>query len=406
MVDVDRIIKVYARALEHSFVDDSDGYDDYYCMNALVYTVCYYDDFGSVREINFISPSSIDTEFLVYDKVNCKDLFCVDEIGLNKIYRIVDENEEFDFRSIHLEYRRKNLDSKIIFEGDLANGFKLVRFENGEFGYLDSDENFMPYCFDFATNFGSNGLAIACRGGKVNFIDKDFMTFKAIEDRDSFFDFVNTNSSLEKVKIDDGLPGYEGVTNFTDGGFCAVGYSSNWHSRIFNKDKVSYLIGLDGSIKTIHPYNGYGSDFVCWAGIRDFTILDNSIFNCSNKKLYLDSGICISAYDAYRMANEKGLNEFIFPDELSRLLRVKNIHVCGNGDFLMFSRDLFDLLENFNIELSYDFCSGDSRFVRVFVDKGVFIDGERYDYSVYLRKLFSSGTDFLDNRNKSIKKVN
>lgn len=131
---------------------------------------------------------------------------------------------------------RDNPTDEIIEEREFINGFKVVRFKNGEFGYIrESDNKLMPYRFDVATDFNSYGLALVGKNCKVNYIDENFQVFEydikypqktghylldywiTMQKDMLWTDYEKELFSLRKVKIGDKRPSFDEMTCFFEG---------------------------------------------------------------------------------------------------------------------------------------------------------------------------------------------
>ncbi len=74
---------------------------------------------------------------------------------------------------------REDRTEEIIYEDDFIHGYKLVRFANGEFGYIkEYRRKLLPYRFDIATSFDKYGIALVAKNGTVGYITDDFKYLK------------------------------------------------------------------------------------------------------------------------------------------------------------------------------------------------------------------------------------
>ena len=81
--------------------------------------------------------------------------------------------------------KRKNLSRVVVEESEnYVNGFKVIRFQTGEFGYRrESDGEIMPFYYDVAGNFNEYGFAMVGRNTFVTWIDK---TFRLLDNSDNW----------------------------------------------------------------------------------------------------------------------------------------------------------------------------------------------------------------------------
>jgi hypothetical protein len=59
-------------------------------------------------------------------------------------------------------------------EMGISNGFRLVCTTNGEYAYVNSYGNLLPYRYDWSSGFNEHGLAMAAKDGCVSWINDAF----------------------------------------------------------------------------------------------------------------------------------------------------------------------------------------------------------------------------------------
>lgn len=176
-------------------------------------------------------------------RIRCISTAAIDDKYRNILYKIYLKNgDSFSFTAILPLVGRPPI-TKVIIEDThkFTNGIKVVKLENGEYGYLrEADNKLLPYRYDYATNFNNNGYAIVAKDGTVSWIDRTFKYLSS--DGLMVEDYVNNKSSSFK--------GYLDVYNFTNVPL----------SKVSTDRKVSYF-GLDGKIKEFYMYDGKFSDY-------------------------------------------------------------------------------------------------------------------------------------------------
>ncbi len=68
---------------------------------------------------------------------------------------------------------------------DFINGFKVIRFGNGEYGYMKEDGTVDHHRFDIAGNFNEYGFAMVAKNGKVTWINREFCFLSTRLDEDT-----------------------------------------------------------------------------------------------------------------------------------------------------------------------------------------------------------------------------
>lgn len=92
---------------------------------------------------------------------------------------IINEGTETETRIVsisNLWLTKVNRTSNEIIDdsNDFVNGFKIVELSNGQFAYVNLENELLPYRFDVASNFNEYGLAMIANNNEVSWIDKDF----------------------------------------------------------------------------------------------------------------------------------------------------------------------------------------------------------------------------------------
>ena len=89
------------------------------------------------------------------------------------------EEDELDYYA-EKEISSLKITNEIVEENEeFVNGFKVVKFANGQYGYIrESDNKLLPYRYDLAFDFNEYGYAMVGRNGTVTWINKDFYYYK------------------------------------------------------------------------------------------------------------------------------------------------------------------------------------------------------------------------------------
>ena len=84
---------------------------------------------------------------------------------------------------------------KIIERNDYINGFQLVKFSDGLFGYVRNDK-ILRYKFELATDFNEYGLAIVGNYGSIGWVNKnfDFYSTSIINGKTKDLSFIHINN--------------------------------------------------------------------------------------------------------------------------------------------------------------------------------------------------------------------
>ncbi len=87
-----------------------------------------------------------------------------------------------------------------------VNGFKVVRLDNGKYSYVrESDNQLVPFKYDFACDFNEYGMAMVAKGGYVTWINTDFEV--------SISGLLN----MYEDKSDINFVGWHKITEFSNG---------------------------------------------------------------------------------------------------------------------------------------------------------------------------------------------
>lgn len=160
---------------------------------------------------------------------------------------------------------REEKTDKIVEEDEFINGYKLVRFANGEFGYIrQSDGKILPHRFDIATSFNEYGLAMVGKNEAVSYITLNFeylnlqmgisdYRFSCFEKHQEVTDdgIISHLFPLKKGNDIDHVKGFQAITAFTQGPqpFALVA-----------KENTFYPINLSGEIVTMSNYYTNSND--------------------------------------------------------------------------------------------------------------------------------------------------
>lgn len=206
---------------------------------------------------------------------------------------------------------RPQKSDEIVEESDhFINDFKVVRTENGEYGYIrESDNTLLPYRYDIAFDFNKYGLAIVGKDGRVSWIDNNFR-------------YLNRNGIM--VEDDNtNFNGFRSVSRFSKGNIPL--------SRIkMCSGSIAYF-GLDGKYKEFYRYNG---DLNIEESISTFssgTIFDEDGYALADDVRLFAQGFYVNNQDLIKIALEKEILDYIsedaeecFDNEVGRALVKKN----------------------------------------------------------------------------------
>ena len=90
-----------------------------------------------------------------------------------------------------------NIVPEIVDESSFSKNYKLVLLSNGLYTYVNRKNHFVGHTYDFATDFNEHGYAMACKDGKISWINTDFEyltvagTFSADDTKFNGFDEVH-----------------------------------------------------------------------------------------------------------------------------------------------------------------------------------------------------------------------
>lgn len=150
---------------------------------------------------------------------------------------------------------------------EFVNGFKVVRLENGKYSYVrESDNQLVPFKYDFATDFNEYGMAMVAKGGYVTWINKYFE--------------LSVSGLLKMYEDRSDIPftGWHSITEFSKGetplSIMEFRNIKRYGRYVLNKSKTS-AFGINGKVLKfqhitnpsdsrytftyIHPFNEFGT---------------------------------------------------------------------------------------------------------------------------------------------------
>lgn len=109
-----------------------------------------------------------------FESVICN--YTLENDGSKKVIYNLHQGEKQCAVRVEIPVERKPIQRFVIGESEeYVNGFKIVHFQTGEFGYRrESDGKIMPVYCDIASNFNEYGLALVGRNTYATWIDKNF----------------------------------------------------------------------------------------------------------------------------------------------------------------------------------------------------------------------------------------
>lgn len=196
---------------------------------------------------------------------------------------------------------------------NFVNGFKIVQFANGEYGYIrESDHTILPYRYDIALDFNEHGLAMVGRNGVLVWINKNF------EYTSHLHGMVKESVYKGSLGISLGkLDGYRELEAFSKGSIplsLAVRY--NYYAEGF---EFTTYIGLDGKVKHFYRYGSKSEDDSKNIKTRFYSgssFDDNGCATVVDEKhgesfLLFAKGFYMGLNELVELAKEKGLIETI-----------------------------------------------------------------------------------------------
>lgn len=188
---------------------------------------------------------------------------------------------------------------EIIEESEFVNGFKVVRFKDGQYGYVrGSDNRLMPYHYDIAFNFNEYGFAMVGRNASVTWINKDFNYYKkGGETEDKIIYWKDGRISFKFME------GRESITDFSKGDIPL--------SRIGKGAHYFLYMGIDGKIKLFRKYKGETNERV-FIDAREFdesgcSMAKGSFYDRNKKIILFADGYYVGINELMNMPIE---NEF------------------------------------------------------------------------------------------------
>lgn len=301
---------------------------------------------------------------------------------------IDEENNLEDKRMLYYEINRRSNDSIIIkielpkigrpgFSNEIVkiisnfiNGFKIVILSNGEFAYVsESNNELLPYRYDFACNFNEYGLAMVAKEGVVSWINKNF---EILSQQGIFIDektFFSSNS------------GFTDIGKFSNGKIplAVLNYSSCG-------DYFGSYIDTNGQIKQFYNVDENGTidktqenDSFCH--VSEFNQYDYSIVG---PFALLSSGLMIDIFVLIEFCKKFGLLNEI-NNNVEKITREEKEEA---GDYLSYYYDKNKHLKKF-YSMDGDEIVDSSQEITVFCEGEDFNDE---GYTIFSNKvLFSNG---------------
>ena len=209
-----------------------------------------------------------------------------------------------------------------------SNGFRIIRMEDGKFGYIREEDNFlMPYRYDIASDFNEYGFAMIGKNGYVSWINKDFKYYVTNSYKlPAIFNFVTEDFSYKDTKFNSNI---SRVDQFSIG--------NNPLSRISLKGNTITKNTLQNSevrnnLTVYMDTNGKIKDFI---NFEDRSKISRSVFtngNNFNKHGYtyaddnshilFDSGYYLGLEDVVNLAKKHGLLDEMLQEE-KELVKIK-----------------------------------------------------------------------------------
>ncbi|MBR3210145.1 MAG: hypothetical protein IKF82_07790 [Bacilli bacterium] len=228
---------------------------------------------------------------------------------------------------------REEKTDEIIEEDEFVNGYKLVRFANGEFGYIrEYHRSLLPYRFDVATRFNKYGLAMVGKNGTVSYITDEFKYLKPKMSTDEYARYTYecfrnhqkiTNNDIsellfplkEETNIDN-MEGFQQITAFVQG---------PQPFALVNKNGIFFPINPNGEIVPMNPYLYHSETEPLILATAD-PFLINGVYIVIGEKeirIYLPIGKYFTFHDLVAFAEA---NEIIDKELLNKLILLTYAH--------------------------------------------------------------------------------
>lgn len=293
----------------------------------LLSSYCNRNGIGSRYTVNYNNSCSTKK----YDMVDCyqndvegdyTEFKEQNDIGISSYFLNSDRDDET--RPYFIK-ARDNPNNNYIIVGKEVCGFKRVKFENGEFGFVRvSDDTLMPYRFEVADDFNKYGLALVARDGVINYIDTNFQVFEYdikykqpighyLLDywiscgKDMYVeDFKRELFPLRKKDIKDKMSGFDEISCFIEGDkpFAIIG-------EHFTERSVP--ISPSGELVTFRNYYDHDKEesVIPINGGRLLTTDNGAIMfedgTYNNPRVYFSNGTYMTLRDIIKFSNDLGL---------------------------------------------------------------------------------------------------
>ena len=150
---------------------------------------------------------------------------------------------------------RPDFSDVIVEEEDFVEGFKRVRLENGEYGYIrEIDGTLLPYRFDIASDFNEYGFAMVGKGCEVAWIDKAFNYLNMLGH------LTPCPHGYKRISMEHGIYGY--TNSFSEHGWTAIADFSDGEyplslmlKKMPSGPYTSYMT-KEGSLQKFYDYDG------------------------------------------------------------------------------------------------------------------------------------------------------
>ncbi|HBA37304.1 MAG TPA: hypothetical protein DCY94_01145 [Firmicutes bacterium] len=153
-----------------------------------------------------------------------------------------EEDVEHRFTNVYHYSNAKRVSDRIVdWSGEFVNGFMVVRFEDGLFGYVSEEtREVMKPRFTIASDFDKYGYAMVGLRKGVSFIDRNFDIFLG--------NWQNCVSDIEQSAMAYNLSGISrAITKFSEGSIPLASVL---------EDRNLYFIGPDGNYQFFKRYDG------------------------------------------------------------------------------------------------------------------------------------------------------
>ena len=208
------------------------------------------------------------------------------------------------------EVRRPEKSDKIIKSSQkFVNGYKIVQTENGEYGYIDEENNeLLPYRYDLALDFNQYGYAIVGKDGNVTWINKKFehlnIIGKMVKD-------YSTEKSWTKTD------GWLKVSEFSKGNMPL--------SRVYdNKTKYGELVAYfntSGELQEFYHYDNPNDDDFPKTYFIHGTSFDESDTATAENYLLLARGYFMTYSELVNFCKQNGITNIINENINKKLLK-------------------------------------------------------------------------------------